>query len=346
MLEGLKVSNSPHIGQGLTTRRVMLDVLIGLAPATIAALVLFRQKAALVIAVSVGTSVVVELACNISRGYSRPWRSLCDLSAVVTGVILAFSLPPAIPLWAVVVGAAFAIAIGKMVFGGLGANIFNPAMIGRSFLTACFGTLMTTWTVPATIDPNMPVVTAGISADARTQATPLAWAKQAWKARSQPQQAGRYREHVMQYIWRSFLGEKAGCLGETGGIWLILGGIYLLLRRTISVHIPLAVLASTFVFTGLVYLFHPDAVISPIAHMTSGGLLLGAFFIATDPVTSPITTKGRWIFGAGVGVLTILIRIFGEYPEGVMYAVLLMNAVSPLIDRFCRPIPVGGRPNV
>ncbi|MDH7599165.1 MAG: RnfABCDGE type electron transport complex subunit D [Sedimentisphaerales bacterium] len=346
MLTGLRVSHAPHIGHGLSIRRVMLDVVIGLIPAMVAALVLFRHRAALVILVSVGSGLATELACNLLRGRGRPWESLGDLSAVVTGIILAFSLPPALPLWAVAIGAVFAIAIGKVVFGGLGANIFNPAMVGRSFLTACFGTLMTTWTVPATLDPNMPTVSPAVAVDARTQATPLAWAKQAWKARSDPQQAGQLKDKVTVHIRRSLLGEKAGCLGETGSLWLILGGIYLLLRRTITIHIPAAVLASAFVFSGLVYLFHPAGAINPFVHLCSGGLLLGAFFIATDPVTAPITTKGRWLFGAGVGGLTILIRVFGEYPEGVMYAVLLMNAVSPLIDRLCRAVPLGGRPSV
>lgn len=345
MLGELRVSNAPHIGQPLTTRRVMLDVVIGLLPAAVVSVVFFRTRALILIATCVITGLLTEWVCNLLRGRSNPSQSLGDLSAVVTGIILAFSLPPAMPAWAAVIGAVFAIAIGKMVFGGLGSNIFNPAMIGRCFLTACFGTLMTTWTVPATIDPNMPTV-GPACVDARTQATPLAWGKQAWKARADLSQARQYKQNVEGYLRQSFLGQKAGCLGETGSLWLVMGGIYLLIRRTINIHVPAAVLTGAMVFSGVVYLINPSAALSPWAHLCSGGLMLGAFFIATDPVTAPITTKGRWIFGLGVGLLTVLIRVCGEYPEGVMYAVLLMNAVSPLIDRYCRPIPVGGRPNV
>ena len=226
-----------------------------------------------------------------------------------------------------------------MVFGGLGANIFNPAMIGRAFLTACFGMLMTTWTVPATIDGAMPKVSAENKIDARTQATPLAWSKEAIKSR-------KGAEIVNGQLSAMFRGEVGGCLGETSALALLIGGIYLLIRRTINFHIPLAVLVSASVFSTIAYLINSDAYISPLCHLCSGGLLICAFFIATDPVTAPLTTKGMWIFGAGVGALTVLIRVVGEYPEGVMYAVLLMNAVTPLIDRFCKLIPAGGEPGV
>jgi electron transport complex protein RnfD len=226
-----------------------------------------------------------------------------------------------------------------MVFGGLGANIFNPAMVGRAFLTASFGLLMTTWTVPATIDSAMPKIAADNRINARTQATPLAWSKQAIKSKKDSQL-------VNDEFKATFIGEVGGCLGETSALALLLGGLYLLIRRTINLHIPLAVLSSSFVLGAIAYLINSDAYISPLVHLTSGGMLLGAFFIATDPVTSPLSTKGRWIFGIGVGTMTMLIRIVGEYPEGVMYAVLLMNAVTPLIDRFCKLVPAGGKPNV
>jgi electron transport complex protein RnfD len=343
MLSELRVSTAPHIGQPLSTRRVMLDVIIGLAPAMIAAGVFFHSRAVVLIA----TCVVTEWICNLLRRRPNPRESLGDLSAVVTGIILALSLPPALPAWAAVIGSAFAIGIGKMVFGGLGSNIFNPAMIGRTFLTACFGILMTTWTVPATVDPNMPVVRQSTGIDARTQATPLAWSKQAWKARaSEGPQKQQYVDNVNRYLPRSFLGEKGGCLGETSILALLVGGAYLLIRKTITWHIPLAVLVAASAFSGLIYLTNPTAAVAPWGHLCSGGLLLCAFFIATDPVTAPLTAKGMWIFGAGVGLLTILIRVYGEYPEGIMYAVLLMNCVTPLIDRFCTLVPAGGKPHV
>jgi electron transport complex protein RnfD len=296
----------------------------------------FRIYALILISTCCLSAVATEWLCNLIR---KKTNSLGDFSAIVTGIILALSLPPSLPIWAAIIGTCFAVAIGKMVFGGLGANIFNPAMVGRAFLTASFGLLMTTWTVPATIDSAMPKIAADNRINARTQATPLAWSKQAIKTKKDSQL-------VNDEFKATFIGEVGGCLGETSALALLLGGLYLLIRRTINLHIPLAVLSSSFVWGAIAYLINSDAYISPLVHLTSGGMLLGAFFIATDPVTSPLSTKGRWIFGIGVGTMTMLIRIVGEYPEGVMYAVLLMNAVTPLIDRFCKLVPAGGKPNV
>jgi electron transport complex protein RnfD len=314
----------------------MIDVIIGLVPAMVAAGYYFRIYALILISTCCLSAVATEWLCNLIR---KKTNSLGDFSAIVTGIILALSLPPSLPIWAAIIGTCFAVAIGKMVFGGLGANIFNPAMVGRAFLTASFGVLMTTWTVPATIDSAMPKIAADNRINARTQATPLAWSKQAIKTKKDSQL-------VNDEFKATFIGEVGGCLGETSALALLLGGLYLLIRRTINLHIPLAVLSSSFVWGAIAYLINSDAYISPLVHLTSGGMLLGAFFIATDPVTSPLSTKGRWIFGIGVGTMTMLIRIVGEYPEGVMYAVLLMNAVTPLIDRFCKLVPAGGKPNV
>jgi electron transport complex protein RnfD len=317
----------------------MVDVIIGLAPAMIAAGYYFRLRAFVLIATCVISAIVTEWLCNVIRKKPNPLESLGDFSAVVTGIILAMSVPPRLPVWAAVIGSAFSIAIGKMVFGGLGANIFNPAMVGRAFLTASFGMLMTTWTVPASIDAAMPKISAENKLDARTQATPLAWSKQAQKAKTGA-------PALNEQLKPAFAGEVGGCLGETSALALIIGGVYLLIRRTISFHIPLAVMVSAFVFAAVAYLINSDAYASPVFHLVAGGLLIGAFFIATDPVTAPLSTKGMWIFGIGVGTITMLIRIVGEYPEGVMYSVLLMNAVTPLIDRFCKLVPAGGKPNV
>ena len=340
MLSELVITPAPHISSRLTTRRVMLDVIIGLVPAMIAAVYFFRLYAVIVTATCIITSVATEWICNHIRGREKPSESICDFSAIITGLILAFSLPPAFPWWAAVIGSVFAIAVGKMVYGGLGANIFNPAMIGRAFLMLCFGMMMTTWNVPATIDPNMPQIrTTENYTDARTQATPLALAKQAIKS-------GKGSDVVNNQLKDLFYGNVGGCIGETSAIALIIGGIYLLIRRTITFRIPLAVLLTSIVISGATYIIKPQANISPIAHICSGGLLIGAFFIATDPVTSPLTTKGQWIFGIGVGALTMLIRLVGGYPEGMMFSVLMMNAFTPLIDRFTLIIPIGGKPNV
>lgn len=339
MLSKIIVSPSPHISERRSTRSVMLDVIIALAPAVFAAFYFFRLYAFNLLAACVLSALATEYLCNLLRKKQNPAESLTDLSAVVTGIILALSLPPHLPVWAAVIGSAFAIAIAKMVFGGLGSNIFNPAMAGRTFLTACFGMLMTTWTVPATINPKMPVVSAKNTIDARTQATPLAWSKQAVKKQSPTAVANKQ-------LKAQFTGSIPGCLGETSTLAILIGGIYLLLRRTITFHIPLAVLLSAFIFAAVAYLINPSAYVSPLVHLTTGGLVLCAFFIATDPVTAPLSTKGMWLFGICVGSLIMLIRIVGEYPEGVMYAVLLANAVTPLIDRLCKLTPAGGKPNV
>jgi len=337
MLRDITVSFAPHVSQRLSTRRVMLDAVIGLAPAMAAAGYYFRVHALLLIGTCVVWCAACEWACNQIR---RKPNSLGDFSAVVTGIILALSLPPSLPLWAAAIGSAVSIVIGKMVFGGLGANVFNPAMVGRAFLTASFGVMMTTWTVPATIDEEMPELPATDSVDARTQATPLAWSKMAIQNQSEA------RTYSRRQFLSTLTGEVPGSLGETSAIAALLGGFYLLWRRTIRWHIPVAVIGSAFAVAGIAYLVDPDAYVQPFFHLTSGALLLGAFFIATDPVTAPLTVRGRWIFGAVIGAFTMLVRIVGEYPEGFMYAVLLANSIRPLIDRLVRPIPVGGKPNV
>ena len=334
----ISISFAPHLREALSVQRIMLDVVIGLAPALVAAGIYFRARGLLLVGTCVVWSLAAEWFCNVLR--KRP-SSLWDLSAVVTGVILALSLPPALPLWAGAIGAFFAVAIGKMVFGGLGANIFNPAMVGRAFLTASFGVLMTTWTVPATLHPQLPRVGPDSKLeDVRTQATPLAWSKTALKDKT-----GAWIYSERHPLWRTLLGEKGGCLGETSALALLLGGLYLLARRIISIHIPLAVLTSAFAFAGVAYLVNSEAHVQPFYHVLSGALLFGAFFIATDPVTAPLTVRGQWIFGALIGAFTMLVRIAGEYPEGFMYAVLLANSVRPLIDRLVRPVPAGGIPH-
>lgn len=337
MLSKLKVSPAPHIGGPLSTRVVMLDVIIGLLPAVAMAFFYFRHYAAVQIGSCVVACVLTEMGCNRIR---RKPSSIDDLSAVVTGIILGLSLPPAAPWWVGVIGGFFAIAITKMVFGGLGGNVFNPAMAARAFLTASFGLAMTTWTLPATIDSDMPELSAANrygqqTVQAVSQATPLGWAKQVIKGKAD---AGT----VKPMLSMAFKGETGGCVGETSAIALLIGGIYLLLRKTITFHVPVAVLGSAFVFAEIAHWINPEAYVPATVHIAGGGMMMCAFFIATDPVTMPLTRKGMWIFGIGVGALIMLIRVVGEYPEGVMYAVLTMNAVTPLIDRFCKLTPIGG----
>ena len=337
MLKDIKVSFAPHVSKPHSTRSIMLDVIIGLAPALIAAVIFFRIHAIALVATCVIACMATEGVCNLIR---KKANTLDDLSAVITGIILAFSLPPAFPLWAAVIGSVFSIAIGKMVFGGLGANIFNPAMAGRAFLTASFGMMMTTWTVPSVIDPNMPVIAPSDNVvDARTQATPLSQSKNTQKSQFGAKELDNESGDI-------FLGNVGGCLGETSALALLIGGIYLLIRKTISIHIPAAVFLSAFIFSGIAYLINSDYYVSPLYHLSSGGLFIGAFFIATDPATAPLTRKGMWLYGIGIGTITMLIRIVGAFPEGVMYSVLFMNALAPLIDRLFKQVPAGGKPNV
>jgi electron transport complex protein RnfD len=223
-------------------------------------------------------------------------------------------------------------------------------MAGRAFVAACFGALMTTWTVPATFDNTMPVVSENTivkasacqnqqTADAITKATPLAWIKDGLKKKVKAIDIYETQLKAM------CLGNTAGCIGETSAVALLIGGIYLIIKRTITYHIPIAVLLGAFIFALIGHLINPDYFANPLLHLVSGGMLICAFFIATDPVTAPLPNKGMLIFGLGVGLLIMLIRTFGAYPEGVMYAVLLMNALTPLIDRFCKLIPAGGKLN-
>ena len=320
------VESSPHVSGELTTPRVMLDVLIALAPATVAALLLFRGLTAVLLVSSVAGAMAAEALGN--RLMNRE-QSLRDLSAVVTGVILAFCLPPEFPFYFAFLGGAVSTGIGKMVFGGLGGNIFNPAMVGRTFLTACFGTMMTTWTEPGTMQR--------IGIEAVTQATPLGLAKEILKAGGDPAKI----QELAALTPDLFLGNIGGSLGETSAVAILLGGIWLLLRRTITWHIPAGVLVGALAFAVPAWLISPGSVVNPVIHLLCGAMLFGAFIIATDPVTCPLAAKGRFIFGLGVGLLTMLIRIVGGYPEGFMYAILLMNAISPFLDRWTRVRPLG-----
>lgn len=393
----LEVSSSPHLQEASTSRRVMLEVAIGTIPAAIMAIYLFRSFA-----------VIVLLSCLIG-GMGTEWifnavrkkrQTIFDGSALVTCVILGLSLPPTFPWWGCVIGSVVGIGVAKMLFGGLGSNIFNPAMVGRAFLMACFGTLMTTWTTPViqttTPDPSSePAVVSpcdpntcckvtggacackasgkpgcGSEAAAVTQATPLAQAKQAIKTNAKLKEMKREIETLeeegvstqdlkQEYdkTWREqtarlvklnrnkqgmFLGTISGSVGETSALLWLLGGLFLLWRRTITFHIPLSVLGSSLALATGAWLINSEVYPDPLVHLCGGGLMMCAFFIATDPVSCPLSKSGRVIFGIGVGILIMLIRLIGGYPEGVMYAVLLMNSMTPLLDRWTRPTPLGG----
>lgn len=302
----LIVSTSPHLHTPESVNSIMWLVCLALLPSGIAGVYMFGPAALRSIVIAVVSAVVAELAIQAAL---KKKFTVSDGSAVLTGLLLGYNLPAHCPFWIPAVGAFVAIAIGKQIFGGLGQNIFNPALVGRAFLTASWPQYMTRFTAP-------------LSYDAITQATPLALLKE-----------NKVIEHI-SYL-DLFLGNKGGCIGEVCVAALLLGGIFLLARRIISWHIPLTYIATTglmcFIFGGKT-LFSGDW----LFYILSGGLFLGAFFMATDYVTSPLTHKGQIVFGAGCGLLTAIIRLWGGYPEGVSYSILMMNAATPLIDRYTK----------
>ncbi|MGL4363912.1 MAG: RnfABCDGE type electron transport complex subunit D [Bacteroidales bacterium] len=317
----LVVSPAPHIKSSLSTKELMRDVLIALLPAMLISVYMFGISALIITIVAIISCVIFEWLIQIYL--LKVNSSICDLSAVLTGVLLAFNLPNNLPVWMVVLGALIAIGVGKMSFGGLGQNPFNPALVGRVFLLISFPVPMTTWPKPLLSRMLMPWNIANMNAnsDALTGATPLALMKD-----------GALSEISSLDL---LLGNIGGSLGEISAVALILGGIYLLLRRVITWHIPISILATTFAFTTLLHL--AGFCVSPSLHLLTGGLMLGAFFMATDYVTSPMTSKGQILFGIGIAVITVVIRCFGGYPEGVSFAILIMNALVPLINRYVKP---------
>ena len=318
------VSSSPHTHSGASVERIMLDVVIALMPAFAAALALFRLDALRLTAVCVGSCLLTEWLC---RKAMRRDSTLTDFSAAVTGLLLAFNLPPALPSWMAVVGSVFAVAVAKQVFGGLGYNPFNPALAGRAFMLISFTGAMTTWSSSAWLQK-----VAGSAADAVTTATPLGFAKEALKS-GQPLPA--FGTGLLSDF---FFGNMNGCIGETSALALLLGAAYLLVRKVITWHIPAAYLLTVLAYAAALHVVSPATSLPPLFHLLSGGLVLGAFFMATDMVTTPLTRRGMLIFGVGCGVITMLIRTVktGAYPEGVSFAILIMNAFTPLINRATR----------
>jgi electron transport complex protein RnfD len=334
----LHVSVSPHLRDGVTVPKIMRSVVLALSPALLGAVYFFGIRALWLVLVGVISAVLTEAICQKIRG--RP-ITVWDGSAVVTGMLLVYCLPPGVPFWMPAVGSAFAIAVGKQVFGGLGHNPFNPALLGRAFLLA-------SWPLHMTTDWRAPAMGSLSGIDAVTNATPLAVLKEAHKILGDPvsttEQMVRAREAIAQLsssYGDLFFGNVGGSLGETSVILLLIGGLYLLFKRFIGWKIPLMFIGTVMLLTGAFGgadgLFSGDG----LFHLLSGGLILGAFFMATDMVTTPVTFRGRLVFGAGCGVITSVIRLVGGYPEGVCYSILLMNAFTPLIDRWTKPKRLG-----
>ena len=298
----------------------MYGVLIALAPAFLASLYFFGLGALIVTATSVAACVFFEWAIG-KFIMKKPTTTVMDGSAILTGVLLAFNLPSNLPLWIIVLGALFAIGVGKMSFGGLGSNPFNPALVGRVFLLLSFPVQMTTWPVVGQLTAYT---------DAATGATPLALMKQA--IHGDAAALGQLPDSLSL-----LLGQNGGCLGEVSALALLIGLAYMLWKKIITWHIPVSILATVFVFGGIMHLVDPAKYVSPVLQLLSGGLMLGAIFMATDYVTSPMNKKGMLIYGVCIGVLTVVIRLFGAYPEGMSFAILIMNAFTPLINTYCKP---------
>lgn len=318
-MQNLTVSATPHIRASVTTQSIMRDVIIALVPACVMGVVLFGVNAALTILISVVSSVVFEA---VYQKLAKKPLTIGDLSAAVTGLLLAMNLPANSPFWLPIVGSFVAIVIAKQLFGGIGFNFVNPALAGRAFLMASYPNQMMNY--PETCFGVKGIMT---NIDAISSATPLQQLKQTTEALVPTSQ---------DYI-NALVGNIGGCLGETCAAALILGGLYLLARKVISWHIPVCYIGTVFVLTSIFKLIGGDAAFRVASYeLLCGGLMLGAFFMATDYTTTPMTDKGKIIFAVGCGILATLIRLFGGYPEGVSYSILIMNVTVPLIDRFCR----------
>lgn len=333
---------APHIHGAAPVPVIMRNVVYALLPICAFAVYQFGLSALAILLASTAACVLTEHA--VCRFSGKP-TTVNDWSAVITGILLALTLPPGLPLWMTVLGGIFAILAGKLVLGGLGYNLFNPALVGRAFLQAAFPVAITTWTpgqalhrftefVPSTFAfpflkaPSVAEWSRQVAVDGFTGATPLALQK---------------FDHVSTDITRLFFGMTAGSAGETSALLILLCGAYLVARKMMNWRISAAMLASAFVTGGLFYLANPGRFPNPFFILFSGGLMLGAVFMATDMVASPVTPLGVWIYGAVMGVLTVLIRLLGGLPEGVMYAILIGNALSPHIDNFTQPRIYGAR---
>ncbi len=320
----LIVSLSPHAHGTDSVERNMYGVVIALVPALLVSFLYFGLGSAIVCATSVAACVVFEWAIN-KYLLKNSSCTVCDGSAILTGLLLGFNLPSNLPVWIVIIGALVAIGVGKMTFGGLGSNLFNPALVGRCFLLVSFPAQMTSW-------PKVGQLTSYL--DAETGATPLSVMKTAIK------QGDASLLEQLPDSFHLLLGNNmaggAGTIGEVCALALLLGLAFMLWKKIITWHIPVSIIATVFIFSGLLHVANP-VYASPVAVVLSGGLMLGAIFMATDYVTSPMCAKGQLIYGVGIGVLTVVIRNWGSYPEGMSFAILIMNAFTPLINTYVKP---------
>ncbi len=319
----LQVSGSPHVHGTETVKKIMWSVVIALLPALAVSVFYYGLPVLILTLVSIATCMLTEYL--IQRFMLKGDVSITDGSAVITGMLLAFNVPANLPVWVLMIGAFVAIAIAKMPFGGLGKNPFNPALVGRVFLLISFPVQMTTWPKPNPIW--------GLGADVITGPTPLGILKEGVK---NGQSVAELMNEMPSYVDLLF-GQMGGSFGEVSAIALLIGAIFLLIRKVITWEIPVSFLLTAFLFSGIFYLVDPTTYANPCFHLVTGGLMLGACFMATDMVTSPTSRSGMIVFGVGCGLLTIIIRLFGAYPEGVSFAILIMNAFVPLINKGFKP---------
>lgn len=329
----LTVSGSPHVHGHQNVKSIMYGVVVAMIPAIFVSVYFFGLDAARVIFISVAACLFFEWI--IQKYLLKGPLTINDGSALVTGVLLAFNVPSNLPAWMIVVGALVSIGIAKMSFGGLGKNPFNPALIGRVFLLISFPVQMTSWPVPKAL--FAPGVT-----DAVTGPTTLGILKEGLNAGKSVQEL--MGSSGFPGYMSDMIGAQGGSLGEISAIALLLGAAYMFFRKIITWHIPVAYTGSAFVFSGILWLVDPARFIDPVMHMLAGGMILGVFFMATDMVSSPMSPRGQLVFGVGAGLLTILIRVWGAYPEGVSFAILIMNAFTPLINRSFKPKRFGEVP--
>ncbi len=326
----LTVSGSPHVHSGETTKKIMFGVIIALMPAMLVSFYYFGLSAIILTLISVFACLIFEWL--IQKFILKGETTISDGSAIITGLLLAFNVPTSLPIWMILIGALVSIGVAKMSFGGLGKNPFNPALVGRVFLLISFPVDMTTWP-----KPGLPFGTTNFLVDGLTGPTPLGIVKEGVK---QGQTVEQLQSHLPHYA-DMLMGQMGGSLGEVSAIAIIIGGLFMLFRKIITWHIPVAFIGSTLLFAAILWQIAPQHYVNPFFHLVTGGLMLGAIFMATDMVTSPMSKSGQLVFGLGCGVLTILIRVWGAYPEGVSFAILLMNAVTPLINKGFKPKKFG-----
>jgi electron transport complex protein RnfD len=328
----LQISGSPHVHTTDSVKKIMWTVVIALIPAMLISFYFYGINAVCVTAISVAACVVLEWL--FQKFFMKEKTSISDGSAVITGLLLAFNVPSNLSWWIIVIGAVVAIGISKMAFGGLGKNLFNPALVGRVFLLISFPQQMTSWPKPMSLLDN-----GFMNIDAATGATPLAIVKSAISTGKDVSELINELPNYAQLL----IGNRGGSLGEVASIAIIVGGLLLLIRKVISWHIPVTFIGTVFVFSSVLHWVNPAMYITPEFHILTGGLLLGAIFMATDMVTSPMSSWGKIVFGIGCGLLTILIRVWGSYPEGVSFAILIMNAFVPLINKGFKPRRFGSK---